>query len=262
MGYWSDLLEVMSNISPNSSEASISSQEDSWSLFRAVRSAIGVQPQDTDCADVAFWEWQEMRHHLLQVWEALDKVASRRSSRREFACVWVHQPEQSGLDVVEFINEACAYAPEIPSLKVTRRPDAFLMVNIGKVDSAIASTIAVIVRHSQLPYGEVLQKLLNGGGSDEESLEFLDNEILRLNIDRDLCDKSPIPRELIRAKQKVRDQLSLSSMSVSAFLEVLDSSNNLTNISDNTLLTRLLQIAPEDNKAIAKKVDAIRMSLG
>ena len=259
MGYWNDLSKVLLGKSFSVAGAESNVQEDSVSLFRAVRQAIGVQPQDADCADVAFWEWREMRQHLLKVWEALDMAATRRSSRREFAAVWVHQPEQADLGVENFIAEARSYAPEIPSLAVERRPDAFLMVNVGKVDSSIASTIAVVVGNSRIPYGEVLQKLLDVGGVDENLLEYLDNDVQRLGLDRSVCDKSPLPRELIRAKQKVRDQLSLSTMSVSAFLQVLDSANNLTNISDAALLDRLLVIAPEENKSIAKKIDSIRV---
>lgn len=260
MGYWNDLEQVLSGVSLRAEGAVSIGPGDALSLFKAVRFAIGVQPQDTDCADVAFWEWREMRSLLVQVWEALDRAASRRSDRREFASVWVHRQEQSGLNLDDFITEARSYAPTLPSLTVSRRPDAFLMVNVGKSDSVIVSTVAVIVKHSGLPYGEILHKLQVMGGPDEDLLGFLDSEVERLGADQSVCDQSAIPRELIRAKQKVRDQFSMSSMSVSSFLEVLNSSNNLTNINDDALLSRLLHIAPEENRSIAKKIETIRLT--
>jgi hypothetical protein len=130
------------------------------------------------------------------------------------------------------------------------------MVNVGKGDSAVVSTIAVLVKQLSLPYGEILDSLLKRGGSDEDLLAHLDVEVDRLGADRTSCDQSPIPREIIRAKQKVRDQMTLSSIPITTFLEILDASNNLTNITDDALLARLLYIAPEDNKSIAKKIEA------
>jgi hypothetical protein len=262
MGFWDDLHRVVSERNMWHSEPRSGSRSpgsaDGLTLFRAVRSSLGVQSQDMDCADVAFWEWRDMRSLLLKVWSALDEVATRRSGRHEKASVWVHEPEQGQLDLKEFVEDARSISPSLPSLTVHRRPDAFLMVNIGKVDSAIGSTAAVVVAGSKLPYGEILNKLLKRGGTDEELLSVLDDEANRLCIDRRICDQSAIPREIVRAKQKIRDQLGLYSLSLVVFLEMLDMSNNLTNINDDALLSRLLQIAPEENKSIAKKIEAMR----
>jgi hypothetical protein len=264
MGYWDDLHRVLTERGMGRLEADSGSTSttvaDPPSLFRAVRSALGVQPQDMDCADVAFWEWQDMRSLLLQVWGALDATATRRSGRREQASIWVHRPEQEQLDLEDFLKEARTSSPSLPSLVVHRRPDALLMVNVGKADSSIGNTAAVIVAESGLPYGEVLDKLVKRKGTDEALLAFLDDEVERLGADRDRCDQSAIPREIIRAKQKIRDQMGLSSLSMAAFLELLDTSNNLTNINDDALLSRLLHIAPEENKSIAKRIEAARLT--
>jgi hypothetical protein len=259
-GLWNDLTEVLSEKPLRRTLLGADTPADTYSvtLFQAVRFAVGVQSPDLDSADVAFWEWQIMRTQLSQVWEALDTAATKLSGRREQASIWIHRPEQVGLDILEFVKEASTYAPKLPSLKVNRRPSGFLMVNIGKIDSAIVSTAAVLVNQSMLPYGEILDSLLKRGGTDEELLVFLDTEVERVGADRKACNQSPIPREIVRAKQKVRDQMALASMPMTAFLEILNSSNNLTNISDDALLGRLLQIAPEENKVIAKKVELAR----
>jgi hypothetical protein len=264
MGYWDDLSEVMDGKILALASADLGQDEsepdNTISLFSATRRAIGVAPKDDDCADVAFWEWREMRSLLVQVKESLDRAATRLSGRREIATVWVHQPAQSAFDVNELIAEGRSYSPLLPSLRVNRRPDAFLMVNAGKVDSSIASTVAVVVKNTTLPYGEIFQKLLNVGGKDEELLEFLDREVEGIGDDRSSCDQSAIPREFVRAKQKLRDDMALASLSVSSFLEILDTSNNLTNTNDDALLARLLHIAPEKNKSIAKRIEAMRLS--
>jgi hypothetical protein len=264
MGYWDDLTEVLKGkrLAPDSNELTQDGFEpdETISLFCATRRAIAVAPKDDDCADVAFWEWREMRSLLLQVRNSLDRAATRRSGRREIATVWIHQPAQSDLDVNELIADARSYSPSLPSLTVNRRPDALLMVNAGKVDSAIASTAAIVVKNTGLPYGEIFQKLLNVGGKDEDLLTFLDREVERCGGDRSVCDQSAIPRELVRAKQKIRDDMGLASLPVSSFLEILDTSNNLTNTTDDALLARLLNIAPEKNKSIAKRIEAMRLS--
>jgi len=265
MGFWDDLEVVLAEATTTqiaSSLAEGAEQADSRpSLFRSVRAAIGVEQQDMDCADVSFWEWREMRALLLRAWGALDAVATRRSGRREQALVWVRQPEQSGLDLSEFVREARSGEPSLGSLRVHRRPEALLMVNIGKIDAAICSTIAVVVSSSECPYGEILHKMLQMGGTDEELLTFLDSEVDRNGADRGSCHASAIPRELVRAKQNVRDQMGFSfASSFVEFLETLDSANNLTNVTDEALLMRLLRIAPEENQAISRKVARLSLS--
>jgi len=201
-----------------------------------------------------------MRSLLQEVFGALDAAATRRSGRREHASNWVHLPEQAELDLEDFLREARTNAPSLPSLIVHRRPDAFLMVNVGKVDSAIGNTTAVIVAETGLPYGKVFDQLLKRKGTDEELLAFLDKEADRVIADRQECDQSAIPREIIRAKQKLRSQMDLSSLSMVAFLEMLDRSSNLIDNSDDALLSRLLHIAPEENKSIAKRIEATRLT--
>lgn len=265
VGFWKDLEEVLSSGvvggSPESLNERTMQSNQEFSLFRAVRAAIGVEQQDMDCVDVSFWEWREMRALLLQAWGALDAVATRRSGRREQALVWVRQPEQSGLDLSEFVGEARSGEPSLGSLGVHRRPEALLMVNTGKIDAAICSTIAVVVSSSECPYGEILHKMLLMGGTDEELLAFLDSEVDRIGADRGSCHTSAIPRELVRAKQKVRDQMGLSfASSFVEFLETLDSASNLTNVTDEALLMRLLRIAPEENQSISQKVASLSLS--
>jgi hypothetical protein len=228
------------------------------SLFRAVRLALGVEESALDFADVSFWNWMELRSFLLSVWSALDTQIQRDFQSTSPAIVWASRAERTQSEVLGLIERASSQGDVISAPDAALRPIAFQMVGMGKIDAAIVNTCAVLTANLDLSYGDLLSQLVEFGGTDEELLTFLDRRVSSSRVDRTVSDQSSlIPRELVRAKIAIVDKMNLASINFVKFLQVLDESNNLDNITDESLLVRLIRIAPEPkSSAIAKKLIA------
>ncbi len=228
------------------------------SLFQAVRLASGIEENALDFADVSFWNGTKLRAFLSTVWSALDAQIQVDLQLTSPAVVWASQTERTKSEVLAFIDRTSSRVEigKIPS--VVLRPVAFQMVGMGKIDAAVANTCAVLTANLDLSYGDLLSQLVERGGTDEELLTFLDEKVSSSRADRTVSDQSSlIPRELVRAKIAIGDKMSLGSINFVRFLQVLDESNNLENVTDESLLGRLVKVAPEPlSSAIAKKLIA------
>lgn len=249
-GYWSDLRSVLNEVrSRETGEQRLNAGEGAAAteptLFQMVRRAIGVRPQEMDFADVSFWEWREMRSLLSQVWRALDDAATDLHGRRTLAELWIQGGKDPLSRGLELLNLAEALCPGLKSLQVSCRPEAKKMINQGKVDAAIANTIAVLVKATDVTYSKVLSDLRTQGDSDEALLSWLDAQVLAVGADRTSCDKSSlIPRELIRAKQRRRDADGLTTLGISEFLQSINSYLEVVELTDVALHQYLLGIHP------------------
>lgn len=265
--YWSKLRTIIEQrgFEPSaslegtrSSRGAVPASRGPVSLFQAVRLASGIEENALDFADVSFWNWMKLRAFLSTVWSSLDAQIQVDLQLTSPAVVWASRTERTTSEVLAFIDRTSSRVEigEIPS--VVLRPVAFQMVGMGKIDAAVANTCAVLTANLDLSYGDLLSQLVERGGTDEELLTFLDEKVSSSRADRTVSDQSSlIPRELVRAKIAIGDKMSLGSINFVRFLQVLDESNNLENVTDESLLGRLVKVAPEPlSSAIAKKLIA------
>lgn len=144
------------------------------SLFSAVRLAHGMRVDD---ADVCYWNWREIRAHLLTVWGALDAEASERHGRPIQAHVWTFSKDRTLKEVLDLVAAADARRPDIEMIATVRRPDAAGMVAGNKPRGALASTLGVLHAAEELSMGQVISRVLDGfdvSATNESLLDHLD----------------------------------------------------------------------------------------
>ena len=104
------------------------------SLFTAMRLVHGMRVDD---ADVCYWNWQELRVHLIQVWSALDAESTERNGRPIQAHVWTFSKQRTLDEVIDLVEAADRRLPNLELLQGVRRPDAAGMVAANKPLSLI-----------------------------------------------------------------------------------------------------------------------------
>jgi hypothetical protein len=228
------------------------------SLFQAVRLALGIEENALDFADVSFWNWLELRSFLSATWSSLDAQIEVDVQLKTPAIVWASRADRTQFEVLGLIERTLSKAGSSSAPKAALRPIAFQMVGMGKIDAALANTCAVLTTNLDLSYGDLLSQLVESGGTDEELLTLLDSRAASAKVDRTVCDQTSfIPRELVRAKTAIAEKMNLGSISFINFLQALNENNNLDNITDESLLNRLIKIAPEPkSSSIARKLVA------
>ncbi len=142
------------------------------SLFTAVRLAHGMQVDD---ADVCYWNWREIRAHLLTVWGALDAEASERHGRPIQAHVWTFSKDRTLEEVLDLVAAADERRPDIEMIETARRPDAAGMVAANKPRGALASTLGVLHAADEQSMGRVISRVLDGFDVSEPNESFLDH---------------------------------------------------------------------------------------
>lgn len=270
--YWSTLKAILDQggFDPlhgldgsRSSGGAKSAHQGQVSLFQAVRLAVGIEQSALDFADVSFWDWIRLREFLSTVWSALDTQIQVDFQSTSPAIVWASRVERTESEILALVDRASLRVEVGKPPAAVLRPAAFQMVGMGKIDSALANTCAVLTANLDVSYGDLLSQLLERGGTDEELLFFLDEKVSTSRADRTVSDQSSfIPRELVRAKIAIADKLGLGSIDFFKFLQVLDESNNLDNVTNESLLGRLVKIAPEPKSSvIARKLIAAGLQL-
>ena len=222
--------------------------KDPITLFEAVRLAYGFEWKDIEASDVTYWNWRQIRAEMKEIWAALDQASSDFAGRPTKAIPWSYKATCTKDDAIKLVTSAAHISPLSTTSTPLRRPESRLMVNPGKMDAAIVNTCAVVRRNSNLEYSDILCVNLNQDLTDEEFLGLLDERVSVHSYDRQLEDnRDLIPRQLVRAKMAVQ----ASSEEVRTFLDflrALELSNNISGLSDQALLGRLLRISPESSK--------------
>lgn len=222
--------------------------KDPITLFEAVRLTYGFDWKEIEYADVSFWNWRQIRNELQQIWAALDHAASRISGSPAKAVAWSYPTTRTLEQIVELVQTAASSTPSPRTTTPVRRPEPRLMVNPGKMDAAIVSTYAVLQKNGDYVYSDICSWHLEDMLSDEEYLDALDQRVLAAFADHRHDDtRDLIPRQLVRAKMALHNS-SDQSRTFLDFLRTLDQTNNLSGLSNQALLHRLLQIAPESSK--------------
>jgi hypothetical protein len=196
-----------------------------------------------DLADVAFWDYRELRAFLETVYQLMDNEVTRMLGKQTNAVAWSHEPDRTQLEILGLMKNLQA---QNGSLAVpptaAKRPVAKNMIQRRLVWSAIANTCAVLVGNGS-NYSELFQDCAMSGLNDESLLDMLDSRILKNKFDRKLIDsESLIPRSLVAARSKKESEISRvepNRLTMSQFLKTLNESKSISSESASDLLSRL-----------------------
>jgi len=227
-------------------------------LHEAFRNAIEMKPDDSV---YMYWEWEELSAYISGFWAAIDNAASVHLGRRTTGIAMAFD-EARTLAEMDSLLEKVEFA-QVHSLEsITRRPtrnEASIRF-VGKLLGACLSTLAVIETTTSCGYGDLISSLATSSVSNVNLLRILDDRARSSGVPlEDLCapDSVLVPRALGWAFEKFNadlvseDQLQLS---LAEFFVETDNSANWAGLSDQSVLRRLLIIAPEKAEGQIKAI--------
>ena len=215
--------------------------------IKGVDSAKSSKPQEVhiiaDDADVSFWDFLELREYLQKITELVDAEVALVVGKPTHFAAWEHDGSRSKTDVLKLLNSLSKKHPVLPNPpRATSRPQARDIVAKGKIEAAIANTLAVMVGNG-MQYGDLFEKIASKLISNEDLLIDLDNYLEQQKCDRLTYDnKSLVPRNFVQAYFKFKDNADLGTdrnPSLAKFLSSMSTTNNFSGNSDEMLIKRL-----------------------
>ena len=206
-----------------------------------------TRPQEVhiiaDDADVSFWDFLVLREYLRKITELVDAEVALVVGKPTHFAAWDHDSSRSKTDVLKLLNALSKKHPVLPDPpRATSRPQAREMVAKGKIEAAIANTLAVMVGNG-MHYGDLLEKIASKPSSNEDLLVDLDSYLDKRECDRLTYDnKSLVPRNLVQAYLRFKDNTDTGTdrnPSLAKFLASMSTTNNFAGNSDEMLIKRL-----------------------
>lgn len=199
----------------------------------------------SDMADVAFWNYKELRVFLGKVHEILNQEASTIVGKTTNAVAWSHDPKRTQDEIIDLLSKARSNHPRFDALKpAVKRTMAKSMVQKRRIEAALANTFAVLAGNGS-SYGDLFEECSELELSNEGLLDHLDNQITKSNMDiQKIDDESLIPRQLVIAYTHYKSNTSkedINSPTITQYLRFIKSSNNLAGNSESTLLSRMAE---------------------
>lgn len=196
-----------------------------------------------DDADVSFWDFLNLRNYLRKITELIDAELLIITGKPTHFAVWDHDTNRTKQDVLSLFESLSEKHPNLATPpSAVLRPQAKDMVAKGKIESAIANTLAVLVGNG-MQYGDLLEEIANEAMGNEELLLELDNQVERNKCNRLIYDKqSLVPRNLVQAYLKFKDSGDSGTErnpSLVKFLKTMSTTNNFSGNSDEVLIRRL-----------------------
>jgi hypothetical protein len=227
-------------------------------LHEAFRNAIGMKPDDSV---YMYWEWEELNAFISGFWVAIDNAASVHLGRRTTGIALAFDETRS-LAEMDSLLKKVEFA-QVNSLEsITRRPtrnEASIRF-VGKLLGACLSTLAVIETTTSCGYGDLISSLSTSSVSNVNLLKILDERAKSIGIplgDLSAPESVLIPRALGWAFEKFNADLvaeDQSQLSLAEFFVETESSANWAGLSDQSVLRRLLVIAPEKAEGQIKAI--------
>jgi hypothetical protein len=199
----------------------------------------------SDMADVAFWNYKELRVFLCKVHEILNQEASTIVGKTTNAVAWSHDPKRTQSEIIDLLSKARSNHPQLNAPEpAVKRSMAKSMIQKRRIEAALANTFAVLAGNGS-SYGDLFEECSELDLSNEGLLDHLDNQFKKSNLDiQKIDDDSLIPRQLVIAYTHYKSNASkedINSPTVTQYLRFIRSSNNLAGNSEATLLARLAE---------------------
>jgi len=199
----------------------------------------------SDMADVAFWNYKELRVFLSTVHEILNQETSKIVGKTTNAIAWSHDPKRTQSEIIVLLNKARSNHPQLNAPNpAAKRSMAKLMIQKHRIEAALANTFAVIAGNGS-SYGDLFEECSKLELSNEGLLDYLDDQIEKSDLDiKKIDDDSLIPRRLVIAYTHYKSNSSkedINSPTVIQYLRFLKNANSLAGNSEETLLARLAE---------------------
>ena len=165
-------------------------KEGPLSLFEATRITLSMEPS---YADVAYWNWQELRSFIAAFHRALNGVLVEQSVKPPNSAIWAIREERTVSEILDLIRLA---ATQIPKDYPSGRPryQAPKMVNKGQVVGAISNTLGTLQFVSELDWGQLTTSVVGVEQmSNETFLTHLDSRCSEFPDFMKIKTKSVIP---------------------------------------------------------------------
>ena len=210
-------------------------------------SSKNAMPQEVhisaDDADVSYWDFLTLRNYLEKITELIDTELSLLLGKNTHFAPWANDNSRTLSEVVSLLSSLSKKYPNLPPPpKAVARPQAKDMVGRGKIESAIANTLSVLVGNGAR-YGEILDTIAERLLDNEELLVELDKQVENKKCDRKINDKkSLIPRTIVQSYLKFKNDTELGTHRVptlARFLKDMNAINSFSDISDEMLIKRL-----------------------
>jgi hypothetical protein len=224
-------------------EGETDSANGSLTIIQLVRSMAGIPSSAIDFPTLAFWDSIDLATYLHRIWSSLDAALKTIDSGAHSIVSWsFYPPAREQRDLLKVIDLASQIAPDLPLRYFTVRPRSPFLLKPKSIESVTFNMIGIVRTHKDLSYGDFLSSLLTPRCSNEQLLGRLDQQIPeqhRLLVQAD--KETPIPALLTRVYAQMSDDQSTDSRSLSVrdFLKLLESQNNLSGLSDQSLSIRL-----------------------
>jgi len=227
-------------------------------LHEVFRTSMGMKPEDSV---YMYWEWQELKPFVSGFWEALDLAASKIQKRRTTAVAFAYPEERTLVEILELL-ESVSFAEQRIQNSVSRRPtrNEASVRYVGKLLGACLHTLAILEKTYSLGYGDLLSSLALSPVANVELLRILDDKVLKAGIPYEELqppDIVLIPRALGWAYEMVNSERARedeTQLTLAEFIIETDSSANWSGLSDQSVLRRLLTIAPENAEGNLKAI--------
>lgn len=262
----SDVFGVMKeNLSESGFKPSVrqaNTKVEGLTIHDSLRSALNMKSEDSV---YVYWNWEELIEFLRDAWRRLDAAASEVAERKTSTIAFLFDESQTIVDALNVLDRVdCRNTPRIvmPLRRPTTPGEGTRIPLANTLVGAIVRTISMVVRSHDVSFGDLLSELA--------SVEMGDADLLRI-VDRRLGDgiesRTALPpgenvlmmRALVRAFQtavSVESAESSRFRSFSGFLVHLEQEANWAGLSDQSLLRRLLNVAPETAQSELKRLEA------
>lgn len=235
-------------------------------IHEAIRIGLSMRPDDSY---YMYWNWEELGRFLRQAWRHLDDAASAILGRRTSAIALCF-PGDTSLDIaVQLFDQV----PKDQDLRIgvpVSRPlspgEASRLPMSRTLVGSIVRAIAAVSEQRETSVGDVLSTVAVTSLHDVDLLRVLD-----VMIASDLSQREGsrpgsnviIMRSLMRAFQSWETQERAdpkSSRSFRGFLVASEEEANWSGLSDESLLRRLLRMAPETSEEEKKRINKFLMT--
>lgn len=230
-------------------------------LHQGIRSALDMKEEDSI---YMYWEWRQLRTSLGAMWSEFDAAASKFAGRTTSIISVCSRPELTVNDLFSLFQLIDAKNLEAFPIAVRRPTKSEAQVRFtGKRLGAILMTLGIVAEATKSGFGDLLSSVSVATDDEIQLLDHLDG-LVRREIGNPIEASPPSHVVVLRALGRAYEAMNQTRMSEDItefnfceFLRETEATANWSGLTDQTVLRRLLVMAPEDladssRKAIEK----------
>lgn len=230
-------------------------------IHDSLRSALNMKSEDSI---YMYWNWEELVGFLHEAWRRLDAAASDIAGRKTSTIAYLFEDGRSVDDALAVLDRVdCDNSMHVvmPLRRPTTPGEGARIPLANTLIGAIVRTMSMVVRSHEVSFGDVLSQCASVDTGDVDLLRRVDSSLgggIESRAGLPPGENVLMMRALVRAFQgAVSSESDESSryQSFSGFLVHFEQEANWSGLSDQSLLRRLLNIAPETAQSEMKRIE-------